>query len=79
MKFYFIDRNRIRKKIVLVIIFSVILFVKVVLKIERILFFRSDLVFVILEYFFCLFVFFISLFFFKVDENCWNNVDFINL
>lgn len=70
MKPHFTDRNRIRKKIVSVTISSAILFVKVVLKIERILFLRSDLASVISEYFLCLSVFLISLFFSKVDENC---------
>lgn len=70
MKPHFTDRNRIRKKIVSATISSAILFVKVVLKIERILFLRSDLASVISEYFLCLSVFLISLFFSKVDENC---------
>lgn len=67
---HYTDRNRIRKKIVSATISSAILFVKVVLKIERILFLRSDLATVISEYFLCLSVFLISLFFSKVDENC---------
>lgn len=70
MKPHFTDRNRIRKKIVSATISSAILFVKVVLKIERILFLRSDLASVISEYFLCPSVFLISLFFSKVDENC---------
>lgn len=60
MKPHFTDRNRIRKKIVSATISSAILFVKVVLKIERIWFLRSDLASVILEYFLCLSVFLIS-------------------
>lgn len=70
MKPHFTDRNRIRKKIVSATISTAILFVKVVLKIERIWFLRSDLASVISEYFLCLSVFLKSLFFSKVDENC---------